>query len=29
MDAGQYACVAQNQHGRITADVHVTVVTGM
>lgn len=28
-DAGQYGCIAQNQYGRVVADAHVTVVTGM
>ena len=28
-DAGRYGCVAQNQHGRVIADAHVTVVTSM
>lgn len=27
-DAGRYGCIAQNEHGRIVADAHVTVVTG-
>ena len=28
-DAGRYGCIAQNQLGRVVANAHVTVVTGM
>ena len=28
-DAGRYGCIAQNQFGRVIADAHVIVVTGM
>ena len=28
-EAGRYGCIAQNQYGRVVADAHVIVVTGM
>ena len=28
-DAGRYGCIAQNEHGRVVTDAHVTVITGI